>query len=191
MRHLFTLIFTIASVWSFAQIKDGAKVIDLSFSYSDFNSNGSSSFSFVQPLVGFSITENQVFYGGFRYERQKQNFSNTSSKENIVSLVLAYEKLFELNSKIYFAPIISGSFGFGKGNDPAGDSDISSFRIGISPRLHYFITNKWSVVASVGAISYSKEVQKSDNGDFATESFGASLNASNVNFGIRMILNNE
>lgn len=191
MRNLLVITLLFGSITCFSQIKDGAKVIDLSFSYSDFNSNGSSSFSFVQPLVGFAMSENQVFYGGFRYERLKQDFSNTTSKENIVSLVLAYEKLFELNSKIYFAPMVSGSFGLGKGENPAGENDINSFSIGFRPRLHYFITNKWSVVASVGTIAYSKEVQKSDNGDFTTESFAASLNASNINFAIRLNLNNE
>ncbi len=190
MKYISSIVLVLFALISSGQVKQGAKIIDLSFTYFDSQNTGSSTSFFIQPLVGFGTSENQVFYGGFRYESSKFDFS-TEGKRNLTSFVFGYEKFFELNPKIYFAPFLSGSYGIGKIENVAGDNDLNSLSISFRPRLHYFITNKWSLVASVGAIEYAREVQKSDGDDFTQDIFRASLNASSIFFGIRLNLNNE
>lgn len=190
MKKILTVIFIVSSFISVGQIKQDAKVIDLSLSYFDSENAVSSTSFFIQPLIGFGTSENEVIYGGLRYESTKIDFS-TEEKRQLTSIILGYEKFFELNSSIFFAPFLSGSYGIGKVENVGGDVDLNRFSIGLRPRLHYFINSKWSVVASVGSIEYSREVVKSDGDDFTQNFFGASLNVSNVFFGIRLNLNNE
>ncbi len=176
---------------SFGQIQKGAKVIDLGFSYSHFSLSNSSFFS-GQSLIGFTIAENKLFYGGIRHTIQKFNFSNSDGKDQLTSLVVGYEKFIELAPKIYFAPFITGSFGVGETKTPSATFDTNNLSISAQPRLHYFINNKWSVVASVGIIQYEREVTKVDGGENVIDKqFAATLNATNTFFGIRLNLNNE
>ncbi|WP_462252929.1 outer membrane beta-barrel protein [Ekhidna sp.] len=193
MMKYFTLLLIVflISIKTSAQIQEGAKVIDLSFSFSDSESPGSSTFFFGQSLIGFATSENTLFYGGLRYE--SLNFSSTGNEvnEHLTSFVVGYEKLFELNEKVYFSPFITTSYGFGKIENPSVTSDMNQFTFSIQPRLHYFINNKWSVVASVGIVQYISEKEKSGGGELTRKRIGANLNAANTSFGIRLNLNNE
>ncbi|MEP0986319.1 hypothetical protein [Ekhidna sp.] len=186
MRSLFVFTLLLSSFLASAQIKEGAKVVD--FSMSNSNANGSS-FFFIQPLIGFGTAENELVYVGIGYTRQKSDFSGNT--ENFTSLIIGYEKFIELNSKVYFSPFISGSYGIGKSENGTTSDDLNSFSLALRPRLHYFMNSKWSVVASVGAIQYTRQVAKNAFGESTSDFFSMNLNSSNVFFGIRLNLNNE
>lgn len=192
MRNLFVPLLILSSLLTSAQIKQGAKVVDLSFAFSDVKSTANTSFFFVQPLIGIATKENQVVYAGLRYENQKLEFTFTEKKQ-IASLVLGVEKFLELAPKIYFAPFLSGSVGIGnvESTNPDSTNDLKRFSFSLRPRLHYFINNKWSLVASIGAIEYAKEIQDDNFINASQESFSANLNSTNVFFGMRLNLNNE
>ncbi|MEQ6167956.1 MULTISPECIES: hypothetical protein [unclassified Ekhidna] len=193
MRKLFAIFLLFGSLTSFSQLKEGAKAIDLSLAYNktDYASYQVLSNFFIQPLVGFAKSENQLIYVGIRYEKQKYDYSSSISDRNLTSLVVGFERLFELSPKIYFSPFLSGTVGLGTQEDSSMSNNLKAFTVSLRPRLHYFINGKWSVVASVGAIEYQREIQNNDFVNFAQEYFSANLNASNVFFGIRLNLNNE
>jgi hypothetical protein len=193
MRNIFIITLIFVSFCSYSQLKKGARVIDLSLAYNktDYANFRVLSNFFVQPLVGFTKSENQLIYAGIRYERQNHDYSGSFSVRNLTSLVVGFERLFELNPKIYFSPFLSGTVGVGTQKDDNMSNDLKAFTVSLRPRLHYFINSKWSVVASVGAIEYQREIQNNDFVNFAQEYFSANLNASNVFFGIRLNLNNE
>lgn len=186
MRNLFSTILIIISVTAFSQVQKGTTVVDLSMSYSNANGN---TFFFIQPLIGFGTNENKLLYAGIGYSHQKSDFSGDT--DNLTSLIIGYEEFIELNPKVYFAPFISAAYGFGKSDNGPTRDDVNSLSLTLRPRLHYFMNNKWSVVASVGAIQYSRQEVKGATGESTSDLFTANLNASNVFFGIRLNLNNE
>ncbi|WP_425390077.1 hypothetical protein [Ekhidna sp.] len=186
MRNLFVIFLLFGSLASFSQIKDGAKVVDLSLSYT--NSNGNT-FFFAQPLIGFGVNENKLLYAGFAYSHQYFDFSGDT--ENLTSLIIGYEKLMELNSSVYFAPFFSGSYGIGKSDDGFTKEDINNLSLTFRPRIHYFMNSKWSLVASVGAVQLSNKVVEGATGKSTSNILSLNLNSSNVFFGIRLNLNND
>ncbi|WP_421764147.1 outer membrane beta-barrel protein [Ekhidna sp.] len=187
MRNLLAFTLLLSSIIASAQIKEGAKVVDLSLSYS--NANGSD-FFFIQPLIGFGTSENEVVYAGISYSHQKNDFGGGTNKSNFTSFIIGYEQFIELNPKVYFSPFISGSYGFGKSEGSGTESDQNGFSFSLRPRLHYFMNSKWSVVASVGVIQYTRQVAKNAFGESTSDVFSMNLNSTNVFFGIRLNLNN-
>ncbi|NQZ76839.1 MAG: hypothetical protein HRT61_12180, partial [Ekhidna sp.] len=179
MRNSLLLCFISLSSISYAQFNEGVKVIDLSFSSSFTDGNDQ---VFVQPIVGFSASENSVFFVGFGHSYQK---SDPDIKVNNSSIIVGYERFFELNERIYFATFYAGSYGFGKFEFDGGETDLRNLALTFRPRFHYFINNKWSLVASVGSVIFSRQTVDDSFGENTTNIFSAELNSSNVLFGVR------
>tara|TARA_R110002111_G_scaffold57012_3_gene96821 strand:+ start:3883 stop:4467 length:585 start_codon:yes stop_codon:yes gene_type:complete len=96
-----------------------------------------------------------------------------------------------LGATYFFTPSNKFSFtvgaGFGYANskvefDGGGEVKVDSFRFAVAPGVHYFISDKFALRASVGALSY--ESTKADGADDATNDFGLNIDLSDINFGL-------
>ncbi|MFT4611274.1 MAG: outer membrane protein W [Glaciecola sp.] len=96
-----------------------------------------------------------------------------------------------LGATYFFTPSDQFSFTVGAGVnyasnkvEPDGGSEAksNSFGIAVSPGLNYFVSDCFSLRASMGALSYRSE--KEDGADDAATSFGLNLDLSDIVFGI-------
>ena len=96
-----------------------------------------------------------------------------------------------LGATYFFTPASQFSFtvgaGFGYANskieyDGGGEDKVDSFRFAVAPGVHYFVSDKFALRASVGALSYASS--KVDGADDATNNFGLNIDLSDINFGI-------
>ena len=189
MKKLLILFFTFCFFLSFSQVKEGAKIVDLSLSFTASDAGES---IFIQPLIGFATAENQVFYVGLSHNSQKQEFDfGDERKTSFTSFIVGYEKFVELGERVYFGSSFAGTYGIGKTEFLDDETDYNNIALIFRPRLHYFINSKWSVVTSVGNVQYSRQTAEDSFGENTSDVFSVNLNTSNILFGIRLNLNND
>ena len=220
MRYTVATTLIMFSFISFGQISQGAKVIDLSFSYGESKNEILSQFNGVYSkyevssrLVnlntswGIAFSRNKIFHIGMslsssRSERpiffstQSETFVSTS---NIYSIVVGYEQLFEIVENVYLSPFFSGSFGLGKKKetDSQGfDSDLTEFAIAVTPRMYYFIDDRWVLTGSIGFLEYrrSKEevdIPNQEAVNLVNESLQSTFGLNSWMLGVRFIMNNS
>lgn len=215
MRITILTFLCLISFVSAAQFNKGARIIDADFSYVSNKSEtlailgGTlSTFSFenkalnISPSVGFAVQQNQLIYVGLDFqfeERTSQSTFSTPFKSTIYSVELGYERLFELNEKLYLAPTLSGTVGFGSREGLSVteevDIDLLAYGIELSPKLYYFIDSKWALSGSVGFIEYSRREEKvkptgEEEFKLVTNTFQTILGLNSWTLGVSFILNN-
>ena len=133
------------------------------------------------PAVGYFITENLALEAGLIIGSD-ENFSEDKSSSFGGSIGANY----------FFTPTEKFSFSLGAGFayqsskfEPNGgtESTFKGFAIAVSPGLNYFVSNNFSLSASVGALSYSSAKEDADGAE-SINNFGLNLNLSNINFGL-------
>ena len=150
-------------------------------------------------LIGFSHD-----YNAFSYEIF-QTFDNSifefSEKTNFFSMEFAYEKFIFINDRLLFSPRIGGSVGIGRKTYEQEDSELQNnmlgFSIFLSPRLQYFLDDRWALTGSIGNISLTKRVEYL-NQDVLEEdpknkelNVGAFFGANTFGIGVRYYFNND
>lgn len=142
-------------------------------------------FNFI-PMGMFFVSDHFSINGGL--------LIGTSSNESINGNSTFDESSFGFlaGSSYYFTPenrfsfALSLAFSYEKINfdDNAGfETDVTRTAIAFSPGFNYFVSERFALQASLGAISYS-DVNNDDGVFPATDRFGIDLDLSNITFGV-------
>jgi hypothetical protein len=219
MRKLILILSITCSFSVAGQFQEKTSFVDGTASFSSFHRNDPingdrasalvrSSFSF-----GTSVSEKSFFFFGVQSEGLNlissfRDFSNNgavtfyefTTSENIYSVSLGFEKFLKLNERLFFVSLWSGSFGLGKGFSEWSDdlnskveNDLTNFSVGVSPRLQYFIDNKWAVTGSIGSFNLTRRISKNKgSSDKIKETqFNSGFGLNTFGLGIRLYLNNS
>ena len=163
-----------------------------------YQSAHSSSHFAVSPRVGIFLSKSGSLGLKFGYtERKDESIYNTgsyinrhSSKSSIAGISIYYRQLFPLFNKVYFflEPLVGISSGPEERTDTNAlvtKNDYRSIGVSLSPGVSVLVNDKFSLDASIGGISYSKEKTKGENSSKNSfESFYASVSLSTISLGI-------
>jgi len=143
----------------------------------DFKSND---FNF-SPAVGFFISDNIALEGSLTIG------SGEDFDEDKTSTFGA-----GIGANYFFTPESQFSFMVGAGVsyasttfEPNGgeETKVNAFGIAVAPGIHYFVSDCFALRASVGALSYTSAKPDVDGAE-AQNTFGLSLDLSDINFGV-------
>ncbi|SDI50148.1 OmpW family outer membrane protein [Winogradskyella thalassocola] len=132
------------------------------------------------PSVGYFISENIALEVNLMVGTEEN-----AAEDKLTSVGAG------LGATYFFTPSSKFSFTVGAGVDYAnskfepnggGEAKVDTFGFAVAPGVHYFISDKFALRASVGALSY--ESTKVDGADDATNDFGLNIDLSDINFGI-------
>ncbi|REE25531.1 outer membrane protein W [Winogradskyella pacifica] len=187
------LLFTAAvAVLGFANVSAQEEVTTAGFAKGDLFVSGSVGFNSSKtgdaksndlnfsPSVGYFISENIAL------EVNLMVGSGEDVAENKTTDLGA-----GLGATYFFTPSSKFSFTVGAGvnytnskyePNGGGELKVDSFGFAVAPGVHYFVSDKFALRASLGALSY--ESSKVDGADDATNDFGLNIDLSDINFGI-------
>ncbi|MEO9872483.1 hypothetical protein [Ekhidna sp.] len=221
MRNIICIGLISLSFIAYGQIQKGAEIIDLNFSYILSNSETIGALDGtlrtfrtesrtinILPNIGIAIKKNQLLYIGANLLFNKgtnnrffsSGFTQLVTTNNVYSFVLGYERLLQIENRLFIAPSLSGSIGFGKrkGEDFSGevDNSIVQYRVSLAPRMYYFANEKWALTGSIGFIEYRRNEEKIDvpNGEdlkAINQNFQSTFGLNSWRLGVRFILNNS
>jgi hypothetical protein len=136
----------------------------------------------VSPMMGFFLNERIAVGAAIGYTKidsKAHNYNNnatTNSKSNSVGISPFIRFYHPISSSFYFA--LQGSVGFTRGNtktiadyppvETVDNAASYSLAANLRPILIFFPSKKWSVEASVGALSYSYNRTLPDAGSMST-----------------------
>lgn len=171
----------------------------LNNSNSEFDSNTSKNendqfYIGFYPRVGYAINNNLIIGLGLGYEYidDKTYYSgieNYDSNQNTLVIFPYIKKYFNINEKFSFH--LQGEFRVSKSWTDSKDlininsnETSNSLFVGIRPGITYFLTKKFALETSIGALGYSTGKHENDNGEGKFNSFNFNLNSNNLLFGL-------
>lgn len=158
---------------SFAQVTESSYLLGASSSFFMATSpNGKIdqiSFS-IQPTAGKFISEKWLMNVGLGYYLRQQPSSyqvQSSSSQNNFSGMFGMTRFYPLIDKMYFTLDYSVGAGYSIRNSQYVQDSVNvdtrstgfNANLGVSPGLAYFVTNKWMLFSSFGALKYSYDVE--------------------------------
>lgn len=132
----------------------------------------------IAPTVGHFVSPTVALGLGLGYANTK--IEGDSETANAFSVTPLVRKYWGVGNNLY----IFGQAALPLGWVKAGESKISTIGFQVAPGLDYFITNNWSIEATLGSFGFASAKPK--GGKAVTNSeFGIKLN--NINFGVKYI----
>lgn len=132
------------------------------------------------PAFGYNLNENLTIGLALNYSTSKANDENKSSEFNVNPFV-RYSKTVSDKVVLYG----EGDIMFGSKKETVNDVDndgISTFGIGIAPGIQYLFSDRWSINADIGILSYDSENDKDSEVKTNTLNFG--LDFTSLNLGL-------
>ncbi|MEN7548890.1 outer membrane beta-barrel protein [Rapidithrix thailandica] len=157
--------------------------------------NGTETTFELMPRIGFGLSENWVIGAGIGYQSTKFDRDGSDYEEKTNMFVFSpYARYYKMVSeKVGFFG--EGTFAFGTGKykpEPTGNKkDLSSFAVGVTPGITYFITEKIAFEATMGFLGYSQikaEVDGTDDPESEKSEFGLNVDLTTLNFGVQFVL---
>jgi opacity protein-like surface antigen len=147
------------------------------------------------PRVGYAINNNLIIGLGLGYEYQDvktyySGIDNYDSNHNTLAVFPYIKKYFNINEKFYFH--LQGEFRVSKTwidnkssiTTNSTNQTSNSLFAGIRPGITYFLTKKFALETSIGALGYSTGKNETDNGEGKFSSFDLNFNSNNLVFGL-------
>lgn len=161
--------------------------------YSSSTENASketvSNTSFV-PAVGYFISPTVAIGAGVGYEGKTVKYSN-DNKSTVSAFVFQpmIRKYWGVANNFYLfgqfdVPMAWGSTKTTVAGNSTTSGKVSSFGFYLRPGVDYFITNNWSVEATVGAFGYQSVKPE---GGKSTDNATVGLNLGNIGLGIKYL----
>lgn len=171
----------------------------LNNSSSEFNANTSKNendqfYVGFYPQVGYAINDNLIIGLGLGYEyidakTYYTEIGGYDSNQNTLVVFPYIKKYFNITEKFSFN--LRGEFRVSKSwTDSKNSINISSNETnnslfaGIRPGITYFMTKKFALETSIGALGYSTGKHENDNGEGKFNSFDLNFNSNNLLFGL-------
>ncbi|MFB9119964.1 outer membrane beta-barrel protein [Bergeyella porcorum] len=153
-------------------------------------SDASTSEVAIVPAVGHFVSPTIAIGAGIGYE-SSTNKTNADNKTTVSAFVVKpfARKYWSVADKFYLFGQLDVPMAFGKtkttvaGKSYEGGKE-SSFGVFLRPGLDYFLSNNWTIEATIGALGYNST--KPDGGKSAN-TFGLGLNFSEINFGVKYV----
>ena len=161
--------------------------------------------TFISGTVGFSSSSQGEFSGNVFEFLPSVGYFLSDNIAGEITVIVGSTTLEQLNNKqtltdlgiglgatYFFTPanrfsfLIGGSLAYVNRKDKEDgfqDLTINSFAIGVSPGINYFVSDKFALRATLGAISYTNSKADFDGAE-ASNTFNLSLDLSDVNFGV-------
>jgi len=150
------------------------------FGNESFGEQSSNVFNFA-PKAGLFVSDN-IAVG------VKAGFTSFSGDNDGVDTVDQNEYAVGAFGRYYFAP--SNQFSlftelgvdYTTGEDKLADLEYDGFDIAFAPGISYFVSDNFSIEATLGVLSY--ETNKFDGADDSTNTFNVGLDFADINFGV-------
>tara|TARA_R110001592_G_scaffold3585_1_gene20659 strand:- start:1133 stop:1783 length:651 start_codon:yes stop_codon:yes gene_type:complete len=146
------------------------------------------------PRVGYAINNNLIIGLGLGYEYRDfktyySGIENYDSNQNTLVVFPYIKKYFNITEKFSFH--LQGEFSVSKtwiDNKSSITNNSNETRnslfVGIRPGITYFLTKKFALETSIGALGYSTGKNENDNNKGKFNSFDLNLNFNNLLFGL-------
>lgn len=177
-------------------ISKGTKFIGGSFSLYSTTTDDTYKYTefSIGPGMGFYIKDNLAI-GGFltyNFTENGQPITDQFSSFSSIGLNAFVLKNYKITNNLFFTLQPQLSLSYGKQDFPFPNNDYSSFNfgLGISPGVMFFVSKKFALQTSLGALSYSHIRRKVESGvePTITNSFGLNGALSVSSFSIRYFI---
>ena len=210
MRKLITIVAVVTafSLSSSAQIEQGRIMLGGSLGFSSSTSetdaggttaDGPESSGFeIMPYGGYFITDNIAVGLGVGYSSSTTDDQTTETEMSAFNVEPFARYYMNMGDRFYmFAhlgiPFESGTSETTTGGVTADGPETTSFGVGITPGLSYFVSDNVVIEAAFGFLGYTSDVSELDAGGVTTEttssSFGLDLDSSTLLFGFSWFIN--
>lgn len=141
----------------------------------------------IVPAVGYFVSPTIAVGAAVGYlGSEVKAEGNKVTESNFIVQPLA-RKYWGAGGNLYFFGQLSVPFGFGETKVGDDKFKVSSFGVELRPGIDYFLSNNWSIEASLGVLSYNNVKPK---GGKATNSFNIGLDSGllgGLNLGVKYI----
>lgn len=170
-------ILSISTV-GFAQIQKGDVQLggNAGFLKSDTGNSEQTTFT-LAPKAGFFLSDLTSL--GFTLAYQNREVNNSNSNLFQIGAYSRFHKMVSEQFYLYLQPSLS--FGFGK-NDGT-NADITTFDIGITPGMTYFLSPKFAVEMNVANLFYRSEKEEVANNEQTNKIYGLNMNLNSIMLG--------
>lgn len=138
------------------------------------------------PAASFFVSDHVSINGGLLIgsERAENLLGGGEFDNNSFGFVAGASYYFTPDKKFSFVLSLSAAYQRRDFTDTIGfETDVHETSVAFAPGINYFISERFAIQATLGAISYGKV--KNDDGVYPeSDRFGIDLDLSNVNFGV-------
>ena len=147
----------------------------------------------VVPTVGYFVTPTVAVGLGVGYASNTSKNTTGVEVKNIndaFKVMPLARKYWGLGDKLYLFGQLAVPMEWGtnkqkvNGNQVGDKAKYSSYGVQVAPGLDYFLTNNWSVEATIGAFGYNSTKFK---GSKSTDNYNFGVNLSNIQIGVKYI----
>lgn len=140
----------------------------------------------ISPEIGHFVTDNIALAAFVSYTSAKNEdlYFNTSTKNTTYGAGVFARYYFTPANKFSFFGNLGASYNSNKVESSADELTGNGFSIQAGPGINYFISPRFSLHTFVGVVSYGTSKTKYAGYEDKTTGFNASLNLSNVSFGL-------
>lgn len=193
MRKLILLsVALFISTMAFGQLEKGLVQLggSVSFTSTDNGDNDVSAFN-IFPRGGYFVSNNtsiglQLGYTSITrdaFNVQTNSFVELTNQQVLFGAYARFHKSAADNFYLFLQPAFIFGTGEAEGFNST-DSDLNSFNIGVSPGVTYFLSPKFAVELSLGALSYTRNKVEGAGIDQTTNTFHFDLDLADINFGM-------
>lgn len=141
----------------------------------------------VSPAVGFFVTENIALGASLSYTSRKTDpvAPGVDTKSNSYGVGVFGRYYFTPANRFSFFGAVSAGYNNNK-TESTGSPDLTGNGFGVQagPGINYFISPRFSLQTSLGLLSYGSSKTKSGSAESTSTGFDASLDFSNLSFGL-------
>lgn len=159
----------------------GDFIVTGAFGVKSSSVGGTSSTSFkILPSLGYFVSDKIAIGGTLGYEQNGSGsgIGNTATNDFIVGLFGRYY----MKPKSQFTFFGQGLLSFVSSSPQGGGNSASTFGLGFSPGLNYFVSNRFSLEATFGEIGF--KTTSSGGGGSSNTGFNFGFDLTDIGFGL-------
>ncbi len=157
----------------------GDFIITGAFGVKSTSVGGTSSTSFkILPSLGYFVSEKIAIGGTLGYQQNGAGNGNAATNDFIVGLFGRYY----MKPKSQFTFFGQGLLSFVSSSPQGGGGSSTTFGLGFSPGLNYFVSNRFSLEATFGEIGFKSTSSSGGGGSNTGFNFGFDL--TDIGFGL-------
>lgn len=148
----------------------------------------------IVPTVGYFVSPTVAVGLGVGYTNGSEKVSNNLGEVKTINdafkVMPLARKYWGLGEKLYIFGQVAVPMEWGSdkvkvnGNQVGDKAKYSSYGVQVAPGLDYFLTNNWTVEATIGAFGYNNKKYK---GAESTDNYNFGVNFSNIQLGVKYI----
>jgi len=200
LLFILSLIIGLSSVN--AQMQKGTNELDGSFSFSSSeqtewishifdNRTVNRSYFYLNPKIGWFISESSVLGFGLGYHFNKTTYDDSDNeyKTNMFSIRPYFRNYQKITDKLFYTTTVTVFYGIGKEEIWSDkEADLTEYGISASPGITYFLSDKWAIKTTFGKLHYKESKSEIDSSsdevrENKTKDLGFELRLDAISFG--------